>query len=229
MEQALTTICTGSGRVRIALPHLWSSLLLPGIIGDLRGEFPNMELIIDEVSSSDKLEGMLLNHEVDLAIMRSHPHSARLASEFLRKDEIVLVISREHPLIKQAVEVADRRYPVINPALLGELRLILQRPSQIIRQKVDAIFEACNVEPSEELTLRSIEASIKLVRDNVACFGTETHIHNIVNRDHLTFLCLDTPMCSLDLHLFYLNSDEVPNQLGRVIHFLTTQSSLLSQ
>lgn len=226
MEQALASACSGSGRVCIALPHLWSGLLLPAIIDDLRGEFPDIELIIDEVSSQDKLEKMLLNHEVDLAIMRSHAHSARLVSEFFRKDEIVLVIAKEHPLVSRAAAIPGRHYPVIDPALLGDLNFILQRPSQIIRQKVDAILESVGISPTVDLTLRSIEASIKLVRGNVACFGTETHIRNITNGEHLQYLCLDTPMCSLDLHLFYLNSDENASQLRRVVHFLTTQSSL---
>lgn len=72
------------------------------MIKDLRGEFPDIALIIDEVSSHDKLEGMLLNHEVGLAVMRNHQHSARLVSEFLRKDEIVLVMDKSHPLVVQA-------------------------------------------------------------------------------------------------------------------------------
>ncbi|MCI9587139.1 MAG: hypothetical protein HFF60_04160 [Oscillospiraceae bacterium] len=61
MEQTLSSARSGSGRICIALPHLWSSLLLPSMIEDLHGEFPDIELIIDEVSSHDKLEGMLLN------------------------------------------------------------------------------------------------------------------------------------------------------------------------
>ncbi len=80
MEQALSSARSGSGRICIALPHLWSSLLLPSMIEDLRGEFPDIELIIDEVFSHDKLEGMLFNHEVDLAVIRNHQHSARLVS-----------------------------------------------------------------------------------------------------------------------------------------------------
>ena len=226
MEQALVSMSAGSGRIRLALPHLWSSLLLPDIIEKLRDNFPDMELIIDEVSSSDKLEDMILNREVDLAIMRSHMHSAKLTSEFLRKDEILLVLPKDHPLAGKAVSVPERRYPVIDPALLGKLSFILQRPSQIIRKKVDRIFEEAGVTPSVNLTLRSIEASIKLVQGNTACFGTETHVHNIANAEQYEFLCLDTPMCSLDLHLFFLNTDETPLFTRQVIHFLTTRALL---
>lgn len=228
MNQSLENIGFGSGRVRIALPHLWSGLLLPDIIDNLRSNFPDLELIIDEVSSSDKLEDMLLHHEIDLAIIRDHPHSAKLCSVFFRKDEIVLVVSKDHPLVQKAVPVPGRRYPVIEPSLLSGLSFILQRPSQIIRQKVNSIFEKAGIVPNEDLTLRSIEASIKLVHGNVACFGTETHIQNISNPSSLQFLCLNSSMCSLDLHLFYFNSDDLMNHLGPFIHSLTTLLPSLS-
>ncbi len=226
MAQALESIDSRSGRIKIGLPHLWCSHLLPSIIEDLRASFPDLELIIDEVSSADKLENMLLNHEIDLAIMRDHMHTAKLTSAFLRKDEIMLVLDANHPLAQKAVAVEGRKYPVIDPAELGPLTFILQRSTQIIRQRVDQIFEKAQIKPMIDLTLCSIEASIKLVHGDIACFATETHIKNIANLSGLQFLCLNTPDCSLDLHLFYVNTDEAANWLGPIIHFLSTQASL---
>ena len=127
-------------------------------------------------------------------------------------------------LVQKAVPVPDRRYPVISPKMLGNLSYILQRPSQIIRKHVDAIFSNEGIIPNVELTLRSIEASIKLVHDNVACFGTETHIRNITNPEKLSFICLDAPESSLDLHLYYL--EHTSESLNEVIRFLSVQSSL---
>ena len=57
-----------------------------------------------------------------------------------------------------------------------ESSFILQRPSQIIRKHVDAIFSNDRIIPNVELALRSIETPIMLVHGNVTCFGTITHI-----------------------------------------------------
>lgn len=221
MEQELIDLQKGdSGRIRIALPHLWSSYLLPTIINSLKKEFSNLEIIIDEVTSSEKLEDMLLHHEVDLAIMREHSHNPKLSSTFLRHDEILLVLPHDHPLYQEAIVVPKKKYPVIDVALLKDLEFILQRPSQLIRQRVDDIFASANIEPHIEMLLRSIEASMKLVSGNRACFASETHVSNLDITPSPHYVSLNTPLSHMALCMFYLNTADRTKNLKQITHFL---------
>lgn len=85
------------GRLRLALPVLRSPNILPRILPPFSRQYPNVDIIITELHSGF-LENMLLDGDVDFAILNDVPKDPRIVAEHIRDDEVMLIVSPSHPL-----------------------------------------------------------------------------------------------------------------------------------
>ena len=74
------------GRLRLALPVLRSPNILPRILPPFSRQYPNVDIIITELHSGF-LENMLLDGDVDFAILNDVPKDPRIVAEHIRDDE----------------------------------------------------------------------------------------------------------------------------------------------
>lgn len=84
-----------------------SAVLLPSVLADFRRRYPTAEL---EMSSrtSNHLERMVSNAQLDLALTLRQPRSSSLAYEPLRREKIAMFAPSNHPLARKSeLQLAD--------------------------------------------------------------------------------------------------------------------------
>lgn len=98
---------TASGSLRIGCSLTVGNALLPGYLKRFSPLFPDVKPRIT-INSSDLIERMILENELDLALIEGIVHSPDIISEVFAEDELVPICSSAHPLCaKQEAELAD--------------------------------------------------------------------------------------------------------------------------
>jgi DNA-binding transcriptional LysR family regulator len=112
IEQARTTV---SGRVRVGLFQTAALRLLPGLLDDLRTDYPDVTLESTQTLAESALEA-LQTGELDLAVVPAYhyltaPPPAELYHERLYTDHWFLVLPRDHRLCQasEPIELVELR------------------------------------------------------------------------------------------------------------------------
>ena len=90
-----------AGHVILGISSFRGSYLLPPVLNAFHMSYPNIHVQIVEKNSM-ALEQLLLNGDIDIALLAHKAKNSRLHVESLIKDEICLVTSPNHPVISKA-------------------------------------------------------------------------------------------------------------------------------
>lgn len=85
------------GRVVFGTSTFRGSYLLPHVLSEFSRAYPNIEVEIQEANSM-RLEELLVAGRLDLALIALPPYKLKDEVEFLLRDEIMLVVGKDHPL-----------------------------------------------------------------------------------------------------------------------------------
>lgn len=88
------------GKLRVGGSPLAAASFLPMVVQTFKKDYPGIEVVLT-FQTHDNLETMLLDGELDFAIMNRTPHSPLLSSEPYREEEIVVIAPPKHPLAKK--------------------------------------------------------------------------------------------------------------------------------
>ena len=187
LDQNLNDIVKSNiGILKVAFPVMRGTYMLPCTIPIFYSLYPNVKLDIVE-ADSDLLEDMILKGETDLAFFNLPVKNNNIDYEIISHEEILLVLSHDHPLAKQGQKRDGYKYPWISLDLLEKEKFILLTKSQRTRQIVDELFSEYHIAPEVFLQTRNITASLMLAAKGYgACFISESHLK------HVRF---DTPPC----------------------------------
>ena len=97
-----------SGSVILGISGFRGSYLLPPVLNAFKLDYPGIRVKIVEQNSM-MLEQMLLNGEIDLALLVLPVSDTRLQPIFVMNDEICLIAHENHPLLKKAKKFASAR------------------------------------------------------------------------------------------------------------------------
>lgn len=89
------------GAVVFGISFFRGKWMLPDILQRFYRQYPDIRIRVVEQSSS-RLEGLLLNGGLDLAIVAMPCSRLQNQAEFLRQDEIVIAAHRDHPVMELA-------------------------------------------------------------------------------------------------------------------------------
>ena len=205
------------GRLRLALPVLRSPNILPRIRPPFSRQYPNVDIIITELHSGF-LENMLLDGDVDFAILNDIPKDPRIVAEHIRDDEVMLIVSPSHPLAGAGVDRPGSRHKQIDLSLFKEENFIMQPNDQRTRRAADRIMKDAGITPRVLCTTRSIEASVRMVlQDMGVCFAAETHIKYMMLPFKPICFSLGNPAAILQLSLCYLRGNYQPQYFSDFI------------
>jgi len=151
------------GRVNIGITNFLGTFLLPKIIPRFKKEYPNIEIYISEENVS-LLEQKLLDCNIDLAIIHSHPKKKNKSIDYkiLAKDPFVLVTKKNHPLSKYGKKVEGLKYPKIDLKHFKEEDFILVEKGKGIRLVADIIFKSLDINPNIAMTTKNYETARRL-------------------------------------------------------------------
>lgn len=115
MENAVREM-TGdvSGVLMIGASTTIAEYLLPALLGDFKKKYPDVNVQL-KVSNSDGIVHMVENNVIDLGVVESPVMNKNLVVEICRMDQLVAVVSPQHPLAnRESIGISDLlEYPYI--------------------------------------------------------------------------------------------------------------------
>ena len=180
LDQELSDITRENiGELKIAFPVMRGTYMLPCTLPIFRTQYPFVRVNVQEANSS-VLEDMLLRGDIDLAFFNLPIKSPDIDYELIKHEEVVLIMSPDHPLANSGISRKGCKYPWIDLKNIREEGVILQRSDQRTRQIVDKLFKKAGYEPNILLSIRNILASVELATSGYGLtFVSETHLRHI--------------------------------------------------
>lgn len=142
-----------AGIVRVGGGATAVSFVLPPAIAELSSERPGIRFEVREAGSRD-VEADVIAERLELGIVTLPTASPELAVRPLRRDRIVLIASRTHPLAKK------KR---LGPEDLRGRGLVGFDRGSAIRALIDEELARAGIEVNVQMELRSIAAIIEMV------------------------------------------------------------------
>jgi len=142
------------GTVRLGVGPTTLTYRLPHVLGDYTRRFPDIELIVLAGTTEFLLDALRSQH-LDLAVTMRTTAQPGLTVTPLGREEMILVVNREHPLARQRT---------VEPTDLASLRLILYEKNTAMQNVIDRYFETLGVTPRIAMEVENNEAIKSLVR-----------------------------------------------------------------
>ena len=155
------------GRIRIGFHKCWSTFFFEEILPSFRQKYPGLEIQIMELNSADTLEKMD-SGDLDIAVITVvWSANYRYISETLRKQNMVLAVRDDDPLLKIAVAHPDYPHPLINLKEIKERALVMRHVYQETYSHVMDILQAHFIHPNVVLSTGSRENLLKAVEEGI--------------------------------------------------------------
>jgi DNA-binding transcriptional LysR family regulator len=138
----------GQGTLTLVGPDSVVDCLLPDLLRAYHQAHPKIAIQLHR-GFSERIPGEVLRHEYDFGFIAAEPVLAGLQSLDLRKDTLVAVVSKDHPLTK---------LPPRDIKAVAGFPLALHSPRTPSRVKLEAHFRHAGVEPRVAFDLPVFEA-----------------------------------------------------------------------
>lgn len=178
------------GRLNIAIPIMLGNSLFGPTLMTFHQQYPHVTVnMMEEVNFV--AEHTLNDHTVDLTFYNVREFPKDLDYQVIGKEEMVLVLSANHPLLAAAVQKPGFQYPWIDLSLLSGESFILLYPDQNTGGLALKLFEDYGMKPDILLHTRSSEMSIRLAMEGLgAAFAPESYYHYLKSREPGDSVCL---------------------------------------
>jgi DNA-binding transcriptional LysR family regulator len=178
------------GRLNIAIPIMLGNSLIGPTLLQFHKRYPHVTVnMMEEVNFV--AEHTLTDHTVDLTFYNVHEFPTDLDYEIIGREELVLVLSAENPLVSMAEKKEGFGYPWIDLSHLSNEPFILLYPDQNTGGLALKLFKDYNMEPEILLHTRNSEMSICLAMEGLgAAFAPESYYHYLKKREPKESVCL---------------------------------------
>lgn len=157
-----------SGRLKVGCAVLRMSYNMPIILSTFIRKYPNVDLQLFENYTTKGLEDMLLNGDIDLAIIypRNLP-KLNYIPFFI--EELLLAVPHTQMLSFKGIQKPTLKYPWIDITLLNKQTYIGLNGEQSIAVKAKEIFDKYNITPSTVLKVKSVESAFRMAEVGLGC------------------------------------------------------------
>lgn len=174
--------------------------LLPPVLGRFKELYPGVHVQITELDSID-LEDRILKGLLDLALIAMPPVRLKEQMEFLMRDEIMIVTTKDHPVIKFARPLPEGDGMWVDFFDTADFEYILGPPNTILGRIARREFQKCGREPVGLNTSISAPFAAAMAMEGLGL--ALTYRSCIVSRDDVRYLRIGTQGVFLDLGLAY--------------------------
>jgi len=157
-----------SGRLKLGCAVLRMSYNMPATLKAFINKYPNVDLQLYENYTTSGLEKMLLNGELDVAII-NHRSIPRLKYIPFFEEELLVAVPTSQPLASKGIEIPGLRYPWLDIRLLHNQPYVGLNGEQSIAMKCQEIFSEKKISPSMILKVKSVESAFRLAEVGVGC------------------------------------------------------------
>ena len=106
---------------------------------------------------------MMLDNELDMITTQSEMDREKFEHVVLNQGELVLVVSRDHPLSASRIPKLGFRYPWVDLRLFAQDQFVLLHPSHKGNDLLQTTFEQHQISPSVAFWTKGIETSLMAV------------------------------------------------------------------
>lgn len=180
-----------AGRVRIGLQLNTAPRTVQAAV-EFHAKYPKVEIHIIEDTSAN-LARMLSDGELDLMISNADPDLHKgFKLSVLDSSELVLVVPRNHPLVKQAIWTDERKYPVITLSSCTKEQFIIPPLHQRMGELLEDILVSHNLSADVSIRATSIGTILRLVSEGLGITITyDSTAEPYENSLNLTFLSFE--------------------------------------
>lgn len=145
-----------TGSLRLGSAVTVSTYVLPGILKKFVALYPGIDVTVN-TARSEQVLGMLLNDEVQAAMVRTL-HHPEVVTVPLYEDEVVLIVAPGHPFAgREAVDMRE----------VSQEPLILFDRGSSYNALIHSAFRQAGVVPRTVMDLDSMEATKKMVEEGL--------------------------------------------------------------
>lgn len=167
MKDELSDISLGKkGKVHFGFICSQSKYIISTVIPNFKKEFRNINIVIEE-NKSYELETMLLNNEIDFAIISVDRKHDKLIYHKLIEEEMVLAVHKNNSLIDKSIKKTGFKYPWIDIKLFSDYDFIMPYPEQYISKFCEILFKKYNMEPNKPIQVHMVDTSLQCVKNNL--------------------------------------------------------------
>ena len=145
------------GQMSLGITPFQGGILLPSFLSQYHKRFPEMKLSVVE-NTSAQLEQMILNGQIDLAVLHSPVTDYRLGYDTLYREDFYLAV----PVFSKDHAAAEGEIPLITPRVLAKQKLVMLSSSQRIRQIADSICLTAGIKPKIQFTTSNFMTALGL-------------------------------------------------------------------
>ncbi|SHE60458.1 transcriptional regulator, LysR family [Fodinibius roseus] len=144
------------GSLTIGVVQTVNAYLMPRVVSLFSSRFPQITIKVKELSAP-QLEEQLYHHELDLGISFKPEAYPRLVFEDLFKEELILIVNKEHPLAGESELRINK---------LDEQKLILLPEEYCTRRIWERCVEKSDIYPKVQIEMNTIAALLTAVQTN---------------------------------------------------------------
>ena len=154
------------GRIRVGVQTSRTRALMNRLIPQFYYLYPNVQLEIHEESSRD-LWQMLIDHNLDLALLPDESESFSIEKIPLTDSHMVIVASANSALSMHGIVMPDFPYPWLDINLLSNERFIAPFPRQAAYAPFQEMFIMADFTPNIIMYSKSLGTIIQAVMNNI--------------------------------------------------------------
>lgn len=198
------------GRLRVGITGIRRPFTIFSVIPQFKRKYPNVDLTLGEFAS-DNLEEML--EKLALDCIAVNVTKKRDCFEYLpvAREEYVLAVHKDHPLLAQAKTSDKFKYPVIHPRQLEGLTFIMLAKTHRIRQFADGILDGNRIGYTISMQSLTLDGALEAVANDLGCtFTPEVMLSYLRGSKNIRYLSLDAPGTGYEFSLLYRKGAYLP-------------------
>lgn len=178
------------GRLNIAIPIMLDAMIIQPSLLDFHTLYPHVTInIIEEVSFI--AESTLKNPQIDLTIYNVHQFPDIFDYEILWQHQMVIILSKDNPLVQYAVEKEGFSRPWIDLSLFAEENFVLLYPELNSGGIALKLFREYDINPPVLLYTRNCDMAIRLAMNGMgAAIAPENYYRKIAGNADENSICL---------------------------------------
>ncbi|WP_087066036.1 LysR family transcriptional regulator [Intestinibacillus massiliensis] len=199
------------GRLSVAIPLMRGSCIIPDILPRFYQKYPQVEVALLEEAHSIE-QHLFSSRDIDLVIYNDTSPSKNLIHEELGREEIVLVMAKNHALARRGVWRDGCRFPWMDLSLAAGERFIMHPLEQTTGKLSAQLLGLAGIAPNLLLRTRNSDVAIRLAANGVAlAFAPESYIRKIHFEEPPVCFSVGAPKTETTLFAIYQKGRYIPS------------------
>ena len=196
------------GTLTVGMSHFRTNDILKEIAQPFKRLYPNVNLVIDERTLSQVIEGAehgefdlaIIPHPVDLSVFNTHK---------VMDEELTLALPTAWVKDLCPTTEKDRRYPVIDIKELDGKQFIVGESNQTVQTALDRLLEENGVTIKPQITVKRLEVQLELVKMGLGAALIPTGAKKQSDQK-VTYLSLKQNLAKRDIYAVYRKDSYLP-------------------